>query len=53
MSVVVRPATSEDVRALMELRRQWGDEDHGSVDEPGFEKRFAEWFERTANIRNS
>jgi GNAT superfamily N-acetyltransferase len=50
---VIRIATSEDAPALAVLRRAWTAEQHGPVDDPGFEARFLDWYERESARRLS
>lgn len=50
---VIRIASPEDAPALAALRRAWTTEQHGPVDDPGFEARFLDWFERESARRFS
>jgi len=42
---VIRTAVTADGPAIAELRRTWTAEDHGDVDDEGFEARFLDWYE--------
>ena len=42
-----------DAPALAALRRAWTAEQHGPVDDPGFEARFLDWYERESARRFS
>ena len=44
-------ATPEDAASLAALRRAWTAEQHGPVDDPGFEARFLDWYERESARR--
>jgi GNAT superfamily N-acetyltransferase len=50
---VVRFAGAADAPALAALRRAWTAEQHGPVDDPGFEARFLDWYERESARRFS
>ena len=50
---VIRIASAEDAPALAALRRAWTAEQHGPVDDPGFEARFLDWYERESARRFS
>jgi GNAT superfamily N-acetyltransferase len=50
---VIRVATSGDGPALAGLRRAWTAEQHGPVDDAGFEARFLDWYERESARRLS
>ena len=43
---VIRIAEPADGAALAALRRAWTAEQHGPVDDPEFEARFLDWYER-------
>lgn len=43
---VIRIAEAADGPALAALRRAWTAEQHGPVDDAGFEARFLDWYER-------
>ena len=48
---VIRIASAEDAPALAALRRAWTAEQHGPVDDPGFEARFLDWYGRESARR--
>lgn len=48
---VIRIASSQDAPALAALRRAWTAEQHGPADDPGFEARFLDWYERESARR--
>jgi len=48
---VIRLAGPQDAPALAALRRAWTAEQHGPVDDPGFEARFLDWYERESARR--
>jgi GNAT superfamily N-acetyltransferase len=50
---VIRIAGAADAPALAALRRAWTAEQHGSVDDEGFEARFLDWYERESARRLS
>ena len=50
---VVRIAGAADAPALAALRRAWTAEQHGHVDDEGFEARFLDWYERESARRVS
>ncbi len=50
---VIRIAGAADAPALAALRRAWTAEQHGSVDDEGFEARFLDWYERESARRFS
>jgi GNAT superfamily N-acetyltransferase len=50
---VIRIAGAADAPALAALRRAWTAEQHGPADDPGFETRFLDWFERESGRRVS
>jgi GNAT superfamily N-acetyltransferase len=50
---LIRMATVADAPALAALRRAWTGEQHGDVDDDGFEARFLDWYEREAGRRIS
>jgi len=50
---VIRLAAPQDAPALAALRRAWTAEQHGPVDDPGFEARFLDWYERESARRFS
>lgn len=50
---VIRIASPQDAPALAALRRAWTAEQHGSVDDEGFEARFLDWYERESARRFS
>jgi GNAT superfamily N-acetyltransferase len=50
---VIRIAGAADAPALAALRRAWTAEQHGSVDDEGFEARFLDWYERESAHRLS
>jgi hypothetical protein len=50
-SPVIRIAGQDDAPALAALRRAWTAEQHGPVDDPGFEARFRGWYERESARR--
>jgi GNAT superfamily N-acetyltransferase len=49
----IRLASDADAPALAALRRAWTAEDHGQVDDEGFEARFLDWYERESGRRFS
>ena len=49
----IRMAGPADAPALAALRRAWTAEQHGPVDDPGFEARFLDWYERESARRFS
>jgi GNAT superfamily N-acetyltransferase len=50
---VVRIAVTADGPAIATLRRSWTAEDHGDVEDEGFEARFLDWYERESARRVS
>ena len=50
---VIRIAGAADAAALAALRRAWTGEQHGHVDDEGFEARFLDWYERESARRVS
>ena len=50
---VIRIASSADAAGLAALRRAWTAEQHGPADDPGFEARFLDWYERESARRFS
>jgi GNAT superfamily N-acetyltransferase len=48
---VIRVAGDGDGPALAALRRAWTGEQHGPVDDTGFEARFLDWYERESAHR--
>ena len=50
---VVRIAGAGDAAALAALRRAWTAEQHGDLDDEGFEARFLDWYERESAHRVS
>jgi GNAT superfamily N-acetyltransferase len=50
---VVRYAGSADLAVIAGLRREWTREQEGDRGDPGFEERFAAWFEQEASRRIS
>jgi GNAT superfamily N-acetyltransferase len=50
---VIRIAGLADAPALAALRRAWTAEQHGPVDDAGFEARFLDWYERESARRFS
>jgi GNAT superfamily N-acetyltransferase len=50
---VIRIASPADAPALAALRRAWTAEQHGPVDDEGFEARFRDWYERESARRFS
>ena len=48
---VIRIADAADAAALAALRRAWTAEQHGDVDDEGFESRFLDWYERESARR--
>jgi GNAT superfamily N-acetyltransferase len=48
---VIRIAGPADALALAALRRAWTAEQDGPVDDPGFEARFLDWYERELGRR--
>jgi GNAT superfamily N-acetyltransferase len=50
-SPVIRIATSIDGPAMAGLRRTWTAEDHGDVEDEGFQARFLDWYERESARR--
>jgi GNAT superfamily N-acetyltransferase len=50
---VIRVAVAADAPALAALRRAWTVEQHGHVDDEGFEARFLDWYERESAHRIS
>ena len=50
---VIRTAGPPDAPAIAALRRAWTAEQHGPVDDPGFEVRFLDWYERESARRFS
>jgi GNAT superfamily N-acetyltransferase len=40
---LARVAAAEDLPAVAALRREWREETEGPIDDPDFERRFAEW----------
>ena len=50
---VIRIADAADAAALAALRRAWTAEQHGDVDDEGFESRFLDWYERESARRVS
>jgi GNAT superfamily N-acetyltransferase len=50
---LIRIASAADAPALAALRRAWTTEQHGDVDDDGFEARFLDWYEREAGRRIS
>lgn len=50
-SPVVRIAGAADGPALAALRRAWTAEQHGHVDDAGFEERFLDWYRRESAYR--
>jgi GNAT superfamily N-acetyltransferase len=50
---VIRIAVPADGPAIAQLRRTWTAEDHGDVEDEGFEARFLDWYERESARRIS
>jgi GNAT superfamily N-acetyltransferase len=50
---VIRIASPADGPAIAALRRTWTAEDHGDVQDEGFEARFLDWYERESARRIS
>ena len=50
---VIRIAATPDGPAVAALRRTWTAEDHGEVEDEGFEARFLDWYERESARRIS
>jgi GNAT superfamily N-acetyltransferase len=50
---VIRIAATADGPAVAALRRAWTAEDHGQVEDDGFEARFLDWYERESARRIS
>jgi GNAT superfamily N-acetyltransferase len=50
---VIRVARAADAQVLAALRRAWTAEQHGPVDDEGFEARFLGWYERESAHRVS
>jgi GNAT superfamily N-acetyltransferase len=50
---MVRPVATGDLASLMALRRMWAEETDGTIDDGGYEDRFADWFERTLPTRRA
>lgn len=50
---VIRIANAADGPAIAALRRTWTAEDHGDVEDEGFEARFLDWYERESARRVS
>jgi GNAT superfamily N-acetyltransferase len=50
---VIRVANSADGPSMAALRRRWTAEDHGDVEDEGFEARFLDWYERQSARRIS
>jgi GNAT superfamily N-acetyltransferase len=50
---VIRIAGAADATALAALRRAWTAEQHGPVEDAGFEGRFLDWYERESARRVS
>jgi GNAT superfamily N-acetyltransferase len=50
---VIRIAGAADTLALAALRGAWTAEQHGLADDPGFEARFLDWYERESGRRVS
>jgi GNAT superfamily N-acetyltransferase len=50
---VIRIADATDGPAVAALRRAWTAEDHGEVEDEGFEARFLDWYERESDRRIS
>jgi GNAT superfamily N-acetyltransferase len=48
---VIRIAAIADGPAIAALRRAWTAEDHGDVEDEGFEARFLDWYERESARR--
>ncbi len=48
---VIRIAVPADGPAIAALRRTWTAEDHGDVEDEGFEARFLDWYERESARR--
>jgi GNAT superfamily N-acetyltransferase len=48
---VIRRASDADLTVLAQLRREWTREQEGDRGDPGFEDRFAAWFERESARR--
>ncbi len=53
MSIDIRNATHADLPAFMTLRRIWAEETDGPAQDPDFEDRFTDWFERTVPTRRT
>jgi GNAT superfamily N-acetyltransferase len=50
-SPVIRIAGAADAPAIAALRRAWTTEQHGHVDDEGFEARFLDWYARESDRR--
>jgi GNAT superfamily N-acetyltransferase len=50
---VIRTAVTADGPAIAALRRAWTAEDHGDVEDEGFDARFLDWYERESGRRIS
>jgi GNAT superfamily N-acetyltransferase len=48
---IVRQAEEADLAVIARLRREWTLEQEGEHGDPGFEERFAAWFERESSRR--
>jgi GNAT superfamily N-acetyltransferase len=48
---VIRITVGADGLAIAKLRRTWTAEDHGDVEDEGFEARFLDWYERESARR--
>jgi GNAT superfamily N-acetyltransferase len=48
---VIRQAGASDLAMIARLRREWVHEQDGDRGDPGFEDRFAAWFERESSRR--
>ncbi|MGE5134654.1 MAG: GNAT family N-acetyltransferase [Gemmatimonadota bacterium] len=47
----IRLASDDDLAAISWLRREWTLEQYGPPGDPGFEERFAAWFEQESSRR--
>jgi GNAT superfamily N-acetyltransferase len=52
-AIVIRQAGEADLPGIARLRREWVREYDGSVADPGFEDRFADWYRRESQRRIS